>query len=99
MPDRPLEFHPEAEEDYRGAYSWYCERSFPVAERFESAIERALGHIGESPDRWPIHYSQFRKYTLFEFPYKIIYRSDSSRTFVLAIAHGSRKPEYWKKRS
>lgn len=98
MPEKPLELHPGAEEDYRAAYAWYRERSLPAAEKFESAVERALDYIEESPERWPVYQSRFRKYTLLEFPYKIIYFSDSSRTFVLAIAHGSRKPGYWKKR-
>jgi toxin ParE1/3/4 len=98
MLDQPLELHPEAEREYRDAYAWYRERSFPAAERFENAIERALENIQESPDRWPIYHSRFRKYILHEFPYKIFYRCDAWRSFVLAIAHGRRRPRYWMNR-
>ncbi len=95
MSEEPLELHPEAEQEYRDAYTWYRERSFPAAERFENAIERALEQIQKPPDRWPVYHSRFRKYMLREFPYKIFYRCDAWRTFVLAIAHGRRRPRYW----
>jgi plasmid stabilization system protein ParE len=98
MPEEPLALHPEAEQEYRDAYSWYRERSVPAAERFENAVERALRQIQQSPDRWPLSDSRFRKYTLYEFPYSIYYRCDAARTFVLALAHGHRKPGYWKRR-
>jgi plasmid stabilization system protein ParE len=63
MPKRPLELHPAAEEDYRTAYAWYRERSSPAAEKFESAVERALNYIEEWPERWPLYDLRFRKYT------------------------------------
>src|ERR1700692_5114471 len=96
MPQAPLALHPEAEQEYRDAYSWYRKRSVPAAARFENAVDRALLQIQEAPDRWPSSYSRFRKYTLHEFPYTIFYRCDEARTFVLALAHGRRRPWYWK---
>ncbi|MFZ0815705.1 MAG: type II toxin-antitoxin system RelE/ParE family toxin [Candidatus Sulfotelmatobacter sp.] len=98
MSQEPLLLHPEAEQEYRDAYSWYRERSGPAAEKFENAVERALHQIEQSPDRWPLSHSHFRKYTLYEFPYSIYYRWDAARTFVLALAHGRRRPGYWKGR-
>jgi len=98
MPQAPLALHPEAEQEYRDAYSWYRKRSVPAAARFENAVDRALLQIQEAPDRWPSSYSRFRKYTLHEFPYTIFYRCDEARTFVLALAHGRRRPGYWKGR-
>jgi plasmid stabilization system protein ParE len=64
MSQEPLALHPEAEQEYRDAYSWYRERRIPAAERFEDAVERALHQIQQSPDRWPSSHSSFRKYTL-----------------------------------
>jgi toxin ParE1/3/4 len=71
MSQEPLAIHPEAEQEYRDAYSWYRERSIPAAERFKSTVERALHQIQQSPDRWPSSHSHFRRYTLYEFPYSI----------------------------
>jgi plasmid stabilization system protein ParE len=98
MSQEPLALHPEAEQEYRDAYSWYRKRSAPAAEKFEEAVERALDQIQQSPERWPLSHSRFRKYTLHEFPYSIYYRCDAARTFVLALAHGRRRPGYWKGR-
>jgi plasmid stabilization system protein ParE len=99
MPQEPLVLHPEAEQEYRDAYAWYWERSIPAAERFEDAVERALDQIQQWPERWPLFHSRFRKYTLHKFPYTIFYRCDTGRTFVLALAHGRRRPGYWKRRA
>jgi hypothetical protein len=35
MSQEPLAIHPEAEQEYRDAYSWYRERSIPAAEGSE----------------------------------------------------------------
>jgi len=98
MGDRPLEFHPEAEEEYLSTLAWYRERSLPAAVKFEGAFRRAIQTIKELPERWPVYFTGFRKYTLRQFPFSIVYQSDSSRTLVLAVAHGRRRPGYWKGR-
>jgi plasmid stabilization system protein ParE len=98
MSDRPLELHPEAEQEFLSALAWYRRQSLPAAEKFEDAIDRAMKMIDESPGRWPVYFSRFRKFTLHDFPFMIVYRSEASRTFVLAVAHGRRRPGYWKRR-
>ena len=98
MEDSPLEFHPEAEEEYLSALRWYRDRSLPAAVKFENAFQQAIEKINHSPERWPVYFARFRKYRLRQFPFSIVYRCDSSRTFVLAVAHGRRRPGYWKRR-
>jgi hypothetical protein len=51
MEDRPLEFHPEAEEEYLGALAWYRERSLPAGVKFEEAFRQAVQRIKDSPER------------------------------------------------
>lgn len=98
MEDRPLEFHPEAEEEYLGALAWYRERSLPAGVKFEEAFRQAVQRIKDSPERWPVYFARFRKYTLRQFPFIIVYQSNASRTYVLAVAHGRRRPGYRKGR-
>jgi plasmid stabilization system protein ParE len=98
MASKPLEFHPQAEEDYLTALAWYRERSLTAASNFESAIHRAIRRIRQHPERWPIYFADFRKYTLHQFPFSIVYRDFSSRVLVLAVAHGRRHPGYWRRR-
>lgn len=98
MANKPLRFHPGAEEEYLATLSWYRERSFSAATNFENNFIRAVERIIESPERWPIYFQNFRKYTLQQFPFSIVYQSAASEVVVFAIAHGSRKPGYWRTR-
>lgn len=98
MVDIPLEFHPDADEEYLGALAWYRERSLPAAEKFSEAFDQAVEQIRRSPDRWPAYFKRCRRYTLHRFPFIIVYQSGPSLTFVLAVAHASRRPRYWKDR-
>ena len=77
---------------------WYRERSLPAAEKFELAFDQAIQRILQSPERWPIYFKRCRKYTLHQFPFSIVYQSRPSLTFVVAVAHASRRPHYWRER-
>jgi plasmid stabilization system protein ParE len=98
MPSEPLRFHPEAEEEDLGSLSWYRDRSPVAAINFESAIEEAVARIGKAPKRWPIYFDSFRRYVLRQFPFSIIYQELSSEIVVFAVAHGRRRPGYWRDR-
>lgn len=97
MESKPLRFHPQAEQEYLTAVGWYRERSLIAAINFESAFEQAVARIREAPHRWPIYFGDFRKYTLRQFPFSIVYQ-DFSEIVVLALAHGRRRPGYWRDR-
>lgn len=98
MTSKPLRFHPQAEEEYLTALAWYRERSLIAATKFESAFEHAVGRIRESPQRWPVYVADFRKYTLRQFPFGIVYQDFSSEIVVFTVAHGRREPGYWRDR-
>jgi ParE toxin of type II toxin-antitoxin system, parDE len=95
MASKPLRFHLRAEKEYLTALAWYRERSLIAAINFESAFEQAIGRIKEAPERWPIYFADFRKYTLRQFPFSIVYQDFSSEIVVFAVAHGRRRPGYW----
>jgi plasmid stabilization system protein ParE len=98
MAGKPVRFHPEAEQEYLSSLSWYKERSDTAALDFEEELQQALSAIAESPDRWPVYFSRFRRYVLHQFPFSIVYRDFSQEVLVLAVAHGHRRPGYWRKR-
>lgn len=99
MADIPLEFHPDADKEYLSALAWYLERSLPAAENFAKAFDQAIEHIRQSPGRWPVYFKRCRRYTLHQFPFSIVYQSSPALTFVVAVAHGSRRPRYWRDRA
>jgi len=99
MQAKPLELHPGAEEDYLHTLAWYRDRNVSTAVKFDGAFWQAIHAIEDAPDRWPVYFSHFRRYTLHQFPFSIVYRVETSRVFVLAVAHGRRRPGYWKDRA
>jgi plasmid stabilization system protein ParE len=98
MADKAVRFHPEAEQEYLAALSWYLERSLVAAANFENAIRLAVAAVRASPHRWPTYFKEFRKYTLRHFPFSVIYQEFSSEIMIFAVAHGSRQPGYWRSR-
>jgi plasmid stabilization system protein ParE len=98
MANKPLRFHPEAEEEYLASLSWYRDRSPAAAINFESAIEDAVKKITKAPQRWPTYFNSFRKYALRQFPFSVIYQEFPSEIVIFAVAHGSRRPGYWRNR-
>lgn len=98
MASKPLRLHPEAEDEYLASLSWYRDRSPIAATNFESAIVAAVERIRKAPQRWPIYFGNFRKYVLRQFPFSVIYQEFSSEVVVFAVAHGSRRPGYWRDR-
>jgi plasmid stabilization system protein ParE len=98
MASKPLRFHPQAEQEYLTSLAWYRERSLIAATNFESAFDRAITRISEAPQRWPIYIADFRKYTLRQYPFNIVYQDFPSQIVIFAVAHGRRRPGYWRDR-
>ncbi len=99
MPPPTLEFHPQAVEEARAAREWYGERSLAVAEAFVAELDEAAKRILDAPSRWPVHSHGTRRYLLRRFPYMVVFRETMSAIQVIAVAHGRRKPGYWKERA
>jgi plasmid stabilization system protein ParE len=98
MAGKPVRFHREAEQEYLSALAWYKERSPSAAFDFEDGFQSAVSAIAEAPERWPVHLSRCRRYVLHQFPFSIVYRILEDEVYVLAVAHGHRRPGYWRKR-
>lgn len=99
MASKKVEFHEEASLEYEAAFEWYFVRSEQTAARFAEEISRAVGLIAEAPQRWPGGIAGTRKLLLRRFPFAIFYRELPSLIQVLAVAHGHRRPGYWKERT
>ena len=94
-----VEIHEEAAAEYDAAFDWYLQRSSDAASEFDKEVNQALADIVCAPQRWAIGAHSTRRFLLKKFPYVVIYRESYSESVqVLAIAHASRKPGYWKRR-
>ena len=57
-----------------------------------------MSEIARAPDRWARGLHDTRRYLLRGFPFLLIYRQHGDIVEILAVAHTSRKPGYWKAR-
>ena len=99
MPTMEVIFHRLAAREYRSARDWYAEHSPNVAEQFQIAVDRAVERIGAEPDALPRLGINYRRVRVSRFPYVLVFRGLTPKTvMVVAVAHTSRRPGYWRRR-
>jgi toxin ParE1/3/4 len=95
---------PEAETEAEEAAGWYEEQLRGFGFDFLDALAIALEAIEKYPRRHAKVPGRFRsrevrRVLLQRFPYKVIYEVRPRESVVLAIAHGRRRPTYWRRRN
>ena len=98
MAKLPIDYHPAARLEADDAFDWDRDRSHRAAGRFQRELERAQTTIQNSPDAWTQYHYGTRRYLLKGFPFIVVYRVTEHRIEFIAVAHGRRKPGYWKDR-
>ena len=98
MSAKRVEYHQEAIADVKSAVAWYRKRNPRLALDFIEELNRAAEVVRETPERWPIGKNHTRRFLLWRFPFAIIYSEQQSVVTIWAVAHGSRRPEYWSHR-
>ena len=98
MAEYSIELLPGARTDLEGAYNWYFERNPAAATSFLGEIETALATISNNPLMWPSYIEGTRRCVLRRFPFSIVYRAKDSSILIVALAHGRRRPGYWRNR-
>jgi toxin ParE1/3/4 len=98
MASKRVEFHEAASLEYEAAFDWYLERSETAAAKFVEEVSRAIAKIAEAPQLWPAGRLATRGFPLARFPFVIVYRELPGIVQVVAVAHGRRRPGYWKQR-
>ena len=93
-----LEYLEEALEEAEAAARWYAERSASAAAGFSEEIDTAESAIVDFQTAWPQFDHGTRRYLLRRYPFSVIYRIESTRILIVAVAHGHRRPGYWKSR-
>jgi len=94
-----LEFHPAASDQAETAHDWYAERSTIAAARFLEELDVAVADIQARPDCGAPYLHHTRCYLLRRFPYLVVYRQREHAIQIVAVAHGRRRPGYWKART
>lgn len=99
MPAIEVVFHRLAAAEYRAARNWYAARSTQVAARFRSAVDHAVQRIASNVSGQARLGRKYRWARVRQFPYVLVFRERSAETImVVAVAHTSRRPGYWRHR-
>ena len=93
-----LEFHPEAEDELIGAAAYY-ESSVPgLGARFGAEAQRVTQLLLENPRAGTPLDLDLRHALLRRFPVALIYSVTPDILRIVAVAHQSRRPGYWRTR-
>ncbi|MES0489210.1 MAG: type II toxin-antitoxin system RelE/ParE family toxin [Leptospirales bacterium] len=90
--------HHEAELELWQAVDYYETKSSGLGLDFEQEVSQAFVNILKSPKRWPINTNGTSCCSLLRFPYSINYIEMKDVIWIVAVAHMSRKPYYWRDR-
>ena len=89
---------PEAETEIEEALAWYAERSPDAAVNLLGALRDARLHISAFPLAASRISGMLFRFVLHKYPYDLVYRLGAHEIVVVALAHHSRRPGYWKGR-
>ena len=98
MTNKSVRIHPAALEEAEVATAWYGQRSAKAAEMFLEELDREIERIRANPEQFPLHEFGTRRITFRRFPYLIIFRETGAGLEIIAVAHGRRRPGYWRDR-
>lgn len=85
-------------EEAEAAFDWYAQQSRRAAERFLDELDRAIDQITRNPAQYPLHEFGTRRMVLRRFPFVIVFRDAPAGLEIIAVAHGRRRPGYWRDR-
>jgi toxin ParE1/3/4 len=97
---KPFAFSTPASEELGSAILWYETRRSGLGSEFYDAVSSTIERIRTHPEIGTIRAGRFRhrRVQVLGFPYTVVYRVREDDIYVVAIAHSSRRPDYWKNR-
>ena len=94
------DFGPAARQELLQAAQWYLgEGGTTLAGSFERAVQRALLTLALMPRIGSPSHAGTRTWPIKDFPYTLVYRVLGDALTVIAVAHQSREPGYWRDRA
>jgi toxin ParE1/3/4 len=96
---KPLILHREAQEELDEAMAFYESRRIGLGTAFLAAIEGASMRLQRNPRQHACYKNtEYRKCVVPGFPYVVYYLELAQAIWIGAIAHTSRRPDYWAER-
>ena len=95
---RGVAFLPEAREELGTATAYYDGESPGLGDRFLGSVEQVVNRIAAFPEQGSPFLGGTRRVVLRRFPFSVVYLQEAERVLVVAVAHTSRRPGYWRDR-
>jgi plasmid stabilization system protein ParE len=95
---KPVEYHRLAASELIKSAEFYEHRNPTLGEVFLSTVEETLPKIQRNPEIGKSGRFGTRSWKTKRFPFRIIYLSQADRFWIVAVAHLSRRPDYWIRR-
>lgn len=93
-----LEFHPDAEVEQAAAAQRYESEVAGLGAQFVDEVQAGSRRLLEFPAiRSPLA-DRIRRLVLERFPFSVVYIVEGEFVRILAVAHQSRRPGYWRSR-
>jgi toxin ParE1/3/4 len=95
---KPSELKKGARQDLREAAAWYRRKERGLARRFLAEFSRTIDRIEQDPAIGLPLVRGTRSVKVKRFPYRVVFREEAAVIVVFAVAHGSRRTNYWLRR-
>ena len=95
---RSVEFHPEAQAEFIAAAQFFEDKAERLGVDFINLVQRASLRLLEFPESGRPAGRRLRRLLVPRFFYGLLYRVEPDRIFIVAVAHPSRRPGYWRSR-
>ena len=95
---KAIRVHPDALREAEDAIEWYGHRSTHAASRLVVELRSAMARIRQAPSQFPKLAFDAQVMVLGRFPYLVVFRETAMEIEIVAVAHGRRRPGYWRER-
>ena len=96
---KPIIIHSKARVELEESIAYYEQQKTGLGLALQSAIEKAVGRIQQNPQIGALYKTtEFRHHVVQRFPYVVFYVVWDEVIWIVAIAHGKRRPDYWRRR-
>ncbi len=85
----------EAGQEFAASASYYEGKEAGLGLRFRNEVKIAIDFISKHPDTPRLRPRGYRRFNLRTFPHYVAYVTRDETIWVVAIAHGHRRPDFW----
>jgi plasmid stabilization system protein ParE len=94
-----IRFIAPARREFLSEVGYYNGKEPGLGSRFAAAVEEAALRAVSFPLTGSPASKNTRRVFVKNFPFAVVYRSDAEGIVIFAVAHHSRRPEYWQSRA